>query len=85
MVRQRKARTTRRAYSEEFKEEAVQMLLDGHRPKAVAANLGLSGTNLLYRWKAKLLEHSGRPPLRSKDACDNWKSSSAASSANAMS
>ena len=59
MVRQRKARTARRAYSDEFKEEAVQMLLDGHRPKAVAANLGLSGTNLLYRWKAKLLEHSG--------------------------
>lgn len=59
MVRQRKAPAARRAYTDEFKEEAVQMLLDGHRPKAVAANLGLSGTNLLYRWKAKLLEHSG--------------------------
>lgn len=42
MVRQRMARTARRAYSDELKEEAVQMLLDGHRPKAVVANLGLS-------------------------------------------
>jgi transposase len=59
MVTRRKARAARRAYSDELKEEAVQMLLDGHRPKAVAANLGLSGTNLLYRWKTKLLERSG--------------------------
>jgi transposase len=59
MVRRGKSGAARRAYSDEFKQEAVQMLLDGHRPNAVAANLGLSGTNLLYRWKAKLLEHSG--------------------------
>jgi len=35
------------------------MLLDGHRAQSVASNLGLSGTGLLYRWKAKLLEQSG--------------------------
>lgn len=54
-----KSRSGRRAYSDELKAEAVQMVLDGHRPHAVAENLGLSGTNLLYRWKAKLLERSG--------------------------
>ena len=59
MVKLRKANAGRRMYSDEFKEEAVQMLLDGHRPKAVVANLGLSSTNLLYRWKAKRIEHSG--------------------------
>ena len=59
MVRQRKARAARRTFSDELKQEAVQMLLDGHRPKSVAANLGLTSTNLLYRWKANLLEHSG--------------------------
>jgi transposase-like protein len=42
------------------------MLLDGHRPKSVAANLGLSSTNLLYRWKASLL-HQGGPAAASLD------------------
>ncbi len=55
----RKRRTGRRIYSEELKSEAVQMLLDGHRAESIASNLGLSGANLLYRWKAKLLEQSG--------------------------
>jgi transposase-like protein len=32
----------RREYSEELKEEAVQMLLDGHSAQSVASNLGLS-------------------------------------------
>jgi transposase-like protein len=55
----RKGRAGRRVYSDELKAEAVQMLLDGHRAESVASNLGLSGTGLLYRWKAKLLEQSG--------------------------
>ncbi len=55
----RKSRTGRRSYSDELKAEAVQMLLDGHSAESVASNLGLSGANLLYRWKAKLLEQSG--------------------------
>ena len=38
----RKART-RRSYTEEFKQEAVQMLLDGHSAPSVAERLGLSG------------------------------------------
>lgn len=52
-------RAKRRAYSEELKAEAVQMLLDGHSAESIAANLGLSAPNLLYRWKAKLLQQSG--------------------------
>ena len=55
----RKSRTGRRIYDDELKAEAVQMLLDGHSAKSVASNLGLSGTGLLYRWKAKLVEQSG--------------------------
>lgn len=49
----------RRQYNDELKAEAVQMLLDGHSAKSVASRLGLSGTNLLYRWKAKLVSESG--------------------------
>ena len=49
----------RRVYDEELKGEAVQMLLDGQSAEAVARNLGLSGVNLLYRWKAKLARQNG--------------------------
>lgn len=49
----------RRVYSDELKAEAVQMLLDGHSAPSVAKNLGLTNTQLLYRWKAKLVKESG--------------------------
>ncbi len=49
----------RRKYSDDLKAEAVQMMLDGQNAESVAANLGLPHTNLLYRWKAKLLTTSG--------------------------
>ena len=49
----------RREYSNELKAEAVQMLLDGHTAQSAAENLGISGANLLYRWKARLLKESG--------------------------
>ena len=39
--------------------EAVQMLLDGHSAPSVVERLGLSGANLLYRWKRDQLEESG--------------------------
>jgi transposase len=52
-------RLTRRQYSDEMKAEAVQMLIDGHSAVSVAKNLGLSGTSILYRWKANLLQESG--------------------------
>jgi transposase len=49
----------RRAFTDEFKQEAVQMLLDGHSAHSVAERLGLAGTNLLYRWRRQQLERSG--------------------------
>ena len=47
----KKSGQKRREYSAELKEEAVQMLLDGHSAESVVSNLGLSGTSLVYRWK----------------------------------
>ena len=35
------------------------MLLDGHSAPSVVERLGLSGTNLLYRWKRDQLDKSG--------------------------
>ena len=52
-------RSGRRVFGEEFKREAVQMLLDGHAASSVVERLGLSGTNVLYRWKREQLERSG--------------------------
>jgi transposase len=49
----------RRSYSEEFRQEAVQMLLDGHSAASVASRLGLSAPNLLYRWRKDLLRRAG--------------------------
>lgn len=49
----------RRRYTEEFKAEAVQMLLDGHTAASVCERLGLSGVNVLYAWKRKRLAQEG--------------------------
>ena len=54
-----KGRSKRGGYDEEFRREAVQMMLDGHSASSVAERLGLSGTNLLYRWKQEQLERTG--------------------------
>jgi transposase len=54
----------RRSFSEEFKQEAVQMLLDGHSATSVAQRLGLSNANALYRWKREVLHRAG-PAARS--------------------
>src|SRR6188472_1005740 len=50
---------TRRSYSEEFKQEAVQLLLDGHSAPSVAERLGLTGPNVLYSWKKAILHRAG--------------------------
>ena len=55
----KKVKSVRREYTDEFKKDAVQMLLDGHSAKSVVDRLGLSGTNLLYRWKSDQLKKSG--------------------------
>ncbi len=50
---------SRRSYDDEFKAEAVQMLLDGHSAQSVVDRLGISGTNLVYRWKKLQLAEAG--------------------------
>lgn len=62
MPRKKKSVVTgdrRRRYSDEFKSEAVQMLLDGHTAPSVKDRLGLPNTNMLYRWKQEFLTRSG--------------------------
>lgn len=49
----------RRVFSQEFKQDAVQMLLDGHTASSIVERLGISGTNILYRWKKEQLASSG--------------------------
>jgi DNA repair photolyase len=46
----------RRRYTEEFKADAAPLLLDGHCAASVCERLGLSGPNLLYAWKRRLIE-----------------------------
>lgn len=48
-------RRGRRGFTDEFKEEAVRMLLDGHTARSVCERLGISATNTLYRWKKEFL------------------------------
>ncbi len=49
----------RRRFTKEFKEEAVQMLLDGHTAASICERLGLSHPNSLYRWKRELVSQGG--------------------------
>ena len=49
---------TRRTFTDEFRREAVAMLLDGHSASSVAERLGIT-TNMLYRWKSAQLKESG--------------------------
>ena len=50
---------SRRTYTDDFKREAVALLLDGHSASSVAERLGLENVNLLYRWKQLQLQQSG--------------------------
>ncbi len=62
MARKKKSSTrkpSRRQYTDEFKEEAVQLLLDGYTAPQVVDRLGISNVNVLYRWKQEQLEKSG--------------------------
>src|SRR5258708_31050117 len=52
-------RARRRVFKDEFRREAVRMMLDGHTGASVAERLGISSTNLLYRWKRDELERTG--------------------------
>ena len=58
--KQRKtAKRTRRTFTREFKQQAVQMLLDGYSASSVSDNLGFGNTNMVYRWKAELVADGG--------------------------
>ena len=65
---------SRRVYTIEFKENAVRMLLDGHSASSICERMGISGTNLLYRWKGEFLKTSGpiasdlEPRVREREA-----------------
>ncbi len=62
MARRKKSsarKSSRRQYTDEFKEEAVQLLLDGYTAPQVVDRLGISNVNVLYRWKQEQLEKSG--------------------------
>ena len=52
-------RRGRHVYSEEFRQEAVQLLLDGHSASSVANRLGLASPSLLYRWKKDSIRRAG--------------------------
>lgn len=49
----------RRIYDDDFKREAVQMLLDGHSAKSIAERLGVSCPTTVRRWKREQLEEAG--------------------------
>lgn len=55
-----RGKAVRRNYDENFKEEAVKMLLDGHSAESVASHLGISSTSVLYRWKAERVKRGGK-------------------------
>ncbi len=51
----------RRTFTDEFKQEAVRLTENGHTATSICERLGLSGPNLLYRWKQKLIGEKGTP------------------------
>ena len=65
---------SRRVYDEDFKAEAVRMLLDGHSAGSVASRLGVSCPTTIRRWKQQheLLMHS--KGLTAKRSCHRHRS-----------
>ena len=57
----------RRTFTQDFKQQAVQMLLDGYSASSVSENLGIGNTNLVYRWKAEQVSEGG-PVAESLDS-----------------
>lgn len=53
-----KQRRPRRYFSPEFKQEAVQLLFDGHSAHSIAQRLGVD-PNLLYQWKGQSIRKAG--------------------------
>ena len=65
-VKRKSKRKPRRLYPDDFKQEAVQLLLDGYTASSVAERLGVSDVNLLYRWKQQAIGRGG-PAAQSLD------------------
>lgn len=63
----RNKKKTRRSYSDELKQEAVQMLLDGHSVASIMKHLDLPRSNLIYKWKQEQVKEAG-PVADSMDA-----------------
>jgi len=61
------AKSGRRRFTDEFKAEAVQMLLGGHTASLITDRLGLGGANSLYHWRRQFLLQS-RPVTSSLEA-----------------
>ena len=61
MARKKKSATgkSRRRYPDDFKKEAVQMMLDGYSASEVCERLGIPNTNTLYRWKHEQVDLDG--------------------------
>jgi transposase len=53
-------KVARRQYDNEFKDEAVKMLFDGHSAQSVVSHLGISSTSVLYRWKSERVKEGGQ-------------------------
>ena len=49
---------SRRQHTGEFREEAVQLLLDEYTVPQVVDRLSISNVNVLYRWKQEQIEMS---------------------------
>ena len=54
-----KKQKPRRVYDDNFKAEAVQMLMDGHSATSVALRLGVSCPTVVRRWKREQLAQAG--------------------------
>lgn len=54
-----KRSSKRRVYDEEFKQQAVQMLLDGHSARSVCDRLGITCTTIVHRWKREQVHQAG--------------------------
>ena len=60
-------KTSRRTYSEQLKQEAVQMLVDGHSAASIMKLLDIPRSNLIYKWKKGQIKQAG-PVADSMDA-----------------
>ena len=56
-------RKERRSFDREFKEQAVQMMLDGHSASSVSGRLGIDNTNLGVSAQRWVVLHKGTQTL----------------------